>query len=93
MSLEAWVSISSLLIVALTLAAFTRSTVVGTEARLGKRIDSLDMKIDSVSARIDAVETNLSRRIDKLDDRVYALAIGMKPLLEPVEKNATRATR
>lgn len=96
-SLETWVSIGSLLIATLTLAAFTRSTVASAEARIGVRIDgveaSLGRRIDSLDAKIDAVETNLSGRIDKLDDRVYALAVGMKPLLEPLGKNVTRTTR
>ena len=121
MSLETWVSIGSLLVVALTLAAFTRSTVAGAEGRLGKRIDSVEAslakridsvdgnltkRIDSVEAnltkRIDSVEANLTKRIDdvekgltaridKLDDRVYALAVGMKPLLAEAEEKAARA--
>lgn len=79
MSLETWVSIGSLLIATVTLAAFMRTTVASAEARIG--------------VRIDGVEANLSARIEKLDDRVYALAVGMKPLLEPAAKNVTRVTR
>jgi hypothetical protein len=107
-SLETWVSIGSLLIATLTLAAFTRSTVAsaearlgqridGVEANLGKRIDSLDAKIDGVEAnlgkRIDSVEANLSMRIDKLDDRVYALAVGMRPLLDAAENKTAPVSR
>ncbi|HEU4849420.1 MAG TPA: hypothetical protein VFS93_03325 [Terrimesophilobacter sp.] len=84
--LETWVSIGSLLIATLTLAAFTRSAVSSAEKRLGERIDSVEA---SLSKRIDSIETSL----EKLDDRVYALAIGMRPLLESTEEKKAAVTR
>lgn len=103
-SLETWVSIGSLLIATLTLAAFTRSTVAGAEARLNTRIDSVETnlgkRIDSLDAKIDSVDASLTRRIDsveaileKLDDRVYALAVGLKPLLQSGEEKTVPTTR
>jgi outer membrane murein-binding lipoprotein Lpp len=77
------------------------------EMRLNARIDDvkaeLSSRIDAVeanlTARINAVESSLtaridglSTRVDKLDDRVYALAVGMKPLLERAGKAASRTT-
>jgi hypothetical protein len=89
-SLETWVSIGSLLIATLTLAAFTRSTVASAEARLGQRIDGVEANLGK---RIDSVEANLSMRIDKLDDRVYALAVGMRPLLDAAENKTAPVSR
>ncbi|GAA3749040.1 hypothetical protein GCM10022239_25490 [Leifsonia bigeumensis] len=108
MPLETWVSVGSLLIATLTLATFTRSAVSSAEKRLGERIDSveagLSKHIDSVEAglskHIDSVEAGLSKHIasveaslEKLDDRVYALATGMRPLLESTEKQESAITR
>jgi hypothetical protein len=67
------------------------------ETNLGKRIDdvesSLDKRIDSLDAKIDSIVANLGKRIDgvevrlaTLDDRVYTLAVGMRPLLETAER-------
>ena len=93
MSLETWVSVGTLLIAMLALATFLRSALVGLETRLGKRIDAVDTKIDTVETslgkRIDMVAAN----VEKLDGRVYALAAGIKPLLESAEDKTTRATR
>ncbi len=81
--------------------------VDSVEMRLNARIediktqlsDCIDSVESSLTARIDSVESNLSARIDglstridKLDDRVYALAAGMKPLLERAGKAASRRT-
>jgi hypothetical protein len=43
------------------------------------RIDVLEHKLTD---RMDAVEHKLTERIDRLDDRVYALAAGLKPQVE-----------
>jgi outer membrane murein-binding lipoprotein Lpp len=68
----------------------------GVESSLTARIDGVE---SSLTARIDGVESSLtaridglSTRVDKLDDRVYALAVGMKPLLERAGKAASRTT-
>ena len=50
------------------------------ELRLGDRIDRLETQLGE---RIERVETQLGERIDRLDDRVYALAAGLAPKLEP----------
>lgn len=44
---------------------------------------------ERLGKRIDAVEASL----EKLDDRVYALAVGIKPLLEADGKNSASVTR
>jgi hypothetical protein len=95
--LETWVSIGTLLTVALGLAVFMRTMLVD----LGGRIDSvrteLGERIDRIESKTDETRSDLGGRIDRLDsrvatldDRVYALAVGMRPLLEKAEKPSAR---
>ena len=43
-------------------------------------------------ADVDAL-AKLIERIDKLDDRVYALAVGMRPLLDAAENKTAPVSR
>ena len=49
------------------------------DARLGERIDSLDVRL---SKRIESLDIRLSERIDSVNGQMFALATGLKPLLD-----------
>jgi uncharacterized protein YdcH (DUF465 family) len=66
-----------------------RSDLSGLEVRFGQRFDQVDARFDQVDARFDQVDARFDRveaRVERLDDRVYALATGMKPLIEQAEQ-------
>lgn len=68
MSVETWATIGTLL-----------SALVALYLAMRAEMRSLEQQL---SDRIDAVEHKLTERIDRLDDRVYALAAGLKPQVE-----------
>ena len=57
------------------------TVAVGLYGALGRRFDVVDKRFDAVDHRLDRLET----RIEKLDDRAYALAVGLKPLIDEAE--------
>jgi hypothetical protein len=94
--LETWVSIGTLLGVGLSIVLIMRAMVRdlgvridGVEQRLGARIDKVEGRLEM---RIDEVEAKLSARINTLDDRIYALAAGLKPQLERTTKPSAGET-
>ncbi len=72
---ETWVSIGTLLTVAVALYGALKAD----GNRLEKKVDALDEKVEK---KIDALGARLDERTDRLDDRVFALAVGLKPYLE-----------
>ena len=75
LSLDTWVSIAALAAVAITLFGQARST----RSELKRDIAELRAEIRD---EIRAVDTNLRAELKHLDDRVYALAAGLKPEIE-----------
>jgi len=65
---ETWATIGTLLSALVALYVAMRAEMRSMEQRLSERIDTLEHK--------------LTERIDRLDDRVYALAAGLKPQVE-----------
>ena len=62
------------------------TTIVGSHALLRKEFKAdLTSEIDSVRAELGIVQADIRR----LDDRVYALASGMKPLIEQADRQAS----
>ena len=49
------------------------------DARLGERIESLDIRL---SDRVERLDIRLSERIDSVNRQMFALATGLKPLLD-----------
>lgn len=71
MPIETWATLGTLVGVGLSLFLAMRSEMRAMEHRLTARIDGVERRIDGVDGRI-----------DRLDDRVYALASGLKPMLD-----------
>ena len=60
-------------------------------AQVDARFDQVDARFAQVDARFDQVDARFDRveaRVERLDDRVYALATGMKPLIEQAEQRS-----
>ncbi len=96
LSLDTWVSLGALLGVLVTLVAVIRS---GDE-RTDRRIDRLEAKVDGLRSELTGdidglrtelkgdigdLRTELKGDIARLDDRVYALAAGLRPLVEQAQ--------
>lgn len=69
----------------------TVATIVTILVALGGAVAYLDRKIDGKidSLRVDLKSDfhRLEHRVQGLDDRVFALALGMKPLIEQAQRH------
>lgn len=57
-------------------------------ARVDEKFDARDEKLDAMLAEMRAGFARQAEGIARLDDRVYALAAGLRPLVEQAEKSA-----
>jgi hypothetical protein len=86
MEIQDWVSIATLLVMLTGFYAAIRRELGGLRAELKADVAELrtELKIDIAELRTD-LKTDIGRlddRVERLDDRVYALAVGLKPELE-----------
>lgn len=96
MTIDTWASLAALLAVLLTLGGLIltqgrslRSEFKGDIGRLEGTIAGLDTKIDGVRDQLreelHGVRDELRSDIGRLDDRVYALAVGLRPQVEEAQ--------
>jgi hypothetical protein len=70
-----------------TLSAETIQTLVGVVVALSGFAVFFDRKIDGLRSELKSDIAALDHKIDRVDDRVFALAIGIKPLIEQAERH------
>ena len=105
MTIDTWVSLAALLAVLLTLGGLIltqgrslRSDLTGDIAQLDMKVDGLrtELKGDIAGLRteltgdIAGLRKELKGDIARLDDRVYALAAGLRPQIEVAQSGSTR---
>lgn len=66
-----------------------RAGTEGSIARLEGAIEHLDQRTTRIEENIIEFRSEVKADITRLDDRVYALAVGLKPLVECSEQAAT----
>lgn len=94
MTLDTWVSLGGLLVAALGIYAPLRAglgrierELAGTRQKLEGDIDGLRIEL---KADINDLRGELKADIARLDDRVYALAAGLRPVLEQAREPRPR---
>ena len=93
MNLETWVSLAALVTAfvllsrQLTGVKHDLKAELKTEVgRLDDRMDRFDGRMDRLDDRITFVHSDLKGDINRLDDRVYALAVGLREWTETAER-------
>ena len=61
-------------------------TIVSILASLAGAVLYLDRKIVNLDHKIDTLRLEIKNDTQRLDDRVFALAAGMKPLIEQAQR-------